>query len=103
MTTCKRVIRIIPPCSCKNGVTGSVCDQCVDGFYNFTSLGCAACECNSMGGNGVSCDESGQCQCKVSVHVCECVCVCAVHVCVCVCSAFMCVYVRVSVCTCVCM
>lgn len=28
-------------CYCKPGVTGRTCDQCVAGFYNFTSQGCS--------------------------------------------------------------
>lgn len=28
-------------CHCKAGVTGRTCDQCIAGFYNFTSQGCS--------------------------------------------------------------
>ena len=28
-------------CHCKAGVTGRTCDQCIVGFYNFSSQGCS--------------------------------------------------------------
>lgn len=28
-------------CYCKHGITGRTCDQCIAGFYNFTSQGCS--------------------------------------------------------------
>ncbi len=53
-------------CSCKTGVTGLTCDTCADGFYNFSSVGCEVCGCDSVGSVGVSCDPTGQCICRVS-------------------------------------
>ncbi|XP_078373908.1 laminin subunit alpha-like [Oculina patagonica] len=48
-------------CHCKAGVTGRTCDQCIAGFYNFTSQGCSECSCE---GDNKICDEvSGQCTC----------------------------------------
>ena len=32
-------------CHCKAGVTGRACDQCIAGFYNFSSQGCSG-TCN---------------------------------------------------------
>ena len=51
---------------CKSGVGGVLCDQCAEGSFNFSSNGCEACGCDSVGSEGVSCDETGQCSCKVS-------------------------------------
>ena len=43
-------------CLCKDNVQGHKCDQCMDGFYNF-SMGCLPCNCNVTGTEaGTTCD-----------------------------------------------
>ena len=43
-------------CQCKDNVQGHKCDQCMDGFYNF-SMGCLPCNCNVTGTEaGTTCD-----------------------------------------------
>eukprot|EP00794_Sanderia_malayensis_P015666 gene15666-17246_t len=55
-------------CQCKPGVTGRTCDQCMPGFYNFTSNGCTACNCTVLGSKSLVCDViSGQCPCHPGV------------------------------------
>ncbi|XP_048586842.1 laminin subunit gamma-1 [Nematostella vectensis] len=55
-------------CQCKPGVTGRTCDKCKPGFYNFTSSGCAPCDCVSTGSHHLVCNAvSGQCPCKPGV------------------------------------
>ncbi|XP_065196108.1 uncharacterized protein LOC135827567 [Sycon ciliatum] len=55
-------------CYCKPSITGSVCDRCIDNYYQATGKvsGCAACSCNSartVVGN-TSCDgRTGICNC----------------------------------------
>ena len=36
-------------CSCKDGVGGERCDQCLNGYYNFSTTGCTGISiyCNS--------------------------------------------------------
>ncbi|GFO50464.1 usherin, partial [Plakobranchus ocellatus] len=57
-------------CLCKLRVQGIKCDECKDGFYNFTS-GCEDCLCNDEGKeSGTVCNKtSGQCTCKSNVEV----------------------------------
>ncbi|XP_031551742.1 laminin subunit alpha-5-like [Actinia tenebrosa] len=55
-------------CQCKPGVTGQSCDQCMPGYYNFTSEGCTACDCSSLGSHHLVCDAvTGQCPCRPGV------------------------------------
>jgi len=55
-------------CQCKPGVGGRKCDQCIPGFYNFTSQGCSACNCTTLGSQNLVCDViTGQCPCKPGV------------------------------------
>ncbi|XP_007935855.1 laminin subunit gamma-2 [Orycteropus afer afer] len=60
-------------CSCKPGVTGNRCDQCLPGFHMLTNAGCTAdqrfldskCDCDPAGIVG-PCDNS-RCVCKPAV------------------------------------
>ncbi|XP_053566671.1 laminin subunit alpha-2 isoform X2 [Bombina bombina] len=48
-------------CRCQPGVTGSKCDRCARGFYDFQEGGCTPCECPHVGNN---CDaDTGHCVC----------------------------------------
>ncbi|XP_076262261.1 laminin subunit beta-1 isoform X1 [Rhynchophorus ferrugineus] len=56
-------------CHCKANVDGRRCDQCKNGFWNFTSEnpdGCQPCTCNILGtiGNQGCNVETGECTCK---------------------------------------
>lgn len=53
--------------SCKPGVQGDKCSECIDGYKNFSSQGCSNCSCDGRGSLSEVCDKlSGQCPCKVS-------------------------------------
>ncbi|CAL8370062.1 unnamed protein product [Lota lota] len=56
-------------CRCKPGVTGQLCDRCLDGFYGYASCaGCHECECGAAAALVRSCDPaSGQCVCRPGV------------------------------------
>ncbi|XP_041481895.1 laminin subunit gamma-2-like [Lytechinus variegatus] len=55
-------------CLCKPGVGGQNCDRCLPGFFNFTSSGCQACNCDQNGSITQACDFiTGQCPCKSGV------------------------------------
>ncbi|KAM4771006.1 laminin subunit alpha-2 [Rhinophrynus dorsalis] len=48
-------------CRCQPGVTGSKCDHCARGFFDFQEGGCTPCECPHVGNN---CDaDTGHCVC----------------------------------------
>lgn len=56
-------------CHCKTNVKGRRCDQCIEGFWNFTSEnpdGCEPCTCNILGTvNNLGCNVyTGECTCK---------------------------------------
>ena len=51
---------------CRPGVEGRRCDQCLQGFYNFSSGGCTPCQC-SVYALLDSCDSNGQCMCPYGV------------------------------------
>jgi len=57
-------------CRCKPGVGGTMCDQCLYGYYGLSGAGCKSCECNGIGTiEGSICDsETGQCECKLNVE-----------------------------------
>uniref|UniRef100_A0A8C4Z2D7 Laminin subunit alpha-5 n=1 Tax=Gadus morhua TaxID=8049 RepID=A0A8C4Z2D7_GADMO len=57
-------------CRCKPGVTGKLCDRCLDGFYGYDSCGgCHGCECGAAAALVRSCDPaSGQCACRPGVN-----------------------------------
>lgn len=51
-------------CSCAVGITGQQCDQCDDGWYNFTSNGCQPCRCEQLGSESNVCNKvTGVCTC----------------------------------------
>ncbi|KAG9345889.1 hypothetical protein JZ751_009045 [Albula glossodonta] len=53
-------------CSCRRGVTGPLCNECEDGFWNFGSgSGCQPCACDSANSLSNLCNKStGQCPCQ---------------------------------------
>ena len=52
-------------CECPQGVLGPRCDQCLSGFWAYTSFGCLDCGCSVMGSDKGKCDEfTGKCHCK---------------------------------------
>lgn len=51
-------------CTCKPGVTGVSCDQCISGYHSFSGDGCQECSCTEMGAVNNSCDvDTGICSC----------------------------------------
>jgi hypothetical protein len=60
-------------CSCKPGVGGPTCGDCLPDFFNLTSEGCTPCECSQFA-SSVSCNvTTGQCPCPggVSGRTCD--------------------------------
>ncbi|XP_034550802.1 laminin subunit alpha-5 [Notolabrus celidotus] len=57
-------------CLCKPGVTGPLCDRCVDGSFGFDSCsGCRECDCEASAALVQPCDpQSGQCACQPGVN-----------------------------------
>ena len=55
-------------CQCKPGVTGTKCDQCMDGFYGLDRDGCKPCNCDMQGSLDTQCDVEGKCMCKEGVQ-----------------------------------
>ncbi|XP_035729977.1 laminin subunit alpha-like isoform X2 [Vespa mandarinia] len=58
------VIRVMAYACVKKAmvVVGKTCDQCSPGYYMYPE--CIACNCDSHGAIGVSCDTEGKCQCR---------------------------------------
>ena len=55
-------------CTCKTGVTGPRCDQCLPGFKDLSNNGCVNCSCTPDGSVSNNCDPvSGQCPCMSNV------------------------------------
>ena len=55
-------------CTCKLGVGGKSCNQCLDGFFGFSESGCQPCSCHPVGAQSDTCDsETGNCTCKANV------------------------------------
>eukprot|EP00794_Sanderia_malayensis_P006149 gene6149-6855_t len=55
-------------CPCKPNVIGRTCDRCAPGSYGFSSQGCTACNCDTVGSNSQFCDSvTGQCSCTANV------------------------------------
>ncbi|XP_065918231.1 laminin subunit beta-1-like isoform X1 [Dysidea avara] len=57
-------------CSCKSNIdttSNTICDTCMDGFWNISDSnpdGCQACSCNSVGSTSQVCDKTlGDCTC----------------------------------------
>lgn len=60
-------------CSCKPGVGGPTCNDCLPDFFNFTSEGCRSCDCSQFS-TSLSCDvTTGQCPCpeRASGRTCD--------------------------------
>lgn len=58
---------LLTHCSCKPGVQGEKCTECMDGYKNFSTSGCSPCNCDGNGSLSEVCNEvSQQCPCKVS-------------------------------------
>ncbi|XP_023128669.2 laminin subunit alpha-5 isoform X1 [Amphiprion ocellaris] len=57
-------------CRCKPGVTGALCDRCVDGSFGFESCsGCRQCDCDASAALVQPCNpQSGQCSCQPGVN-----------------------------------
>ncbi|XP_022051460.2 laminin subunit alpha-5 isoform X1 [Acanthochromis polyacanthus] len=57
-------------CRCKPGVTGALCDHCVDGSFGFESCsGCRQCDCDASAALVQPCNpQSGQCACQPGVN-----------------------------------
>ncbi|XP_039192169.1 usherin isoform X7 [Crotalus tigris] len=53
-------------CTCKQGVKGTHCETCIDGFYWMDAFGCKPCSCQIAGSvSDTLCDpKTGQCICK---------------------------------------
>ncbi|XP_007947206.1 laminin subunit alpha-1 [Orycteropus afer afer] len=55
-------------CDCKPHVTGQQCDQCLNGYYGWsTGLGCLPCNCSTSGSMSDDCTDEGQCHCVPGV------------------------------------
>lgn len=51
-------------CLCKDGYTGTLCANCIAGFYNtFSSPDCLPCNCSIIGSSSTACDALGKCSC----------------------------------------
>nr|XP_039271795.1 laminin subunit gamma-1-like [Styela clava] len=61
-------------CTCKPGVGGDKCDQCLPGFFGLSEAGCSMCQCSAYGTEaGTVCDPvSGDCVCKLNVEGTQC-------------------------------
>lgn len=55
-------------CSCRPGVGGPTCSDCLPDHFNFTSSGCTPCDCSRLYSNSPSCNvTTGQCPCPEGV------------------------------------
>lgn len=56
-------------CDCKPNVTGTKCNQCKQGFWDFGSkIGCKKCKCDDIGCIDGSCNfKTGDCNCKTGI------------------------------------
>ncbi|XP_014675012.1 PREDICTED: laminin subunit gamma-1-like, partial [Priapulus caudatus] len=60
-------------CICKPTIGGARCDQCQDGYYNYSPLGCMACNCSIAGSLNETCDAfTGTCYCKANTEGVQC-------------------------------
>ncbi|XP_078721548.1 laminin subunit gamma-1 isoform X1 [Lampetra fluviatilis] len=55
-------------CSCKQGVMGERCDQCLPGFHSMDEAGCRLCTCNPAGTLEECQPDTGRCVCKDNVE-----------------------------------
>ena len=56
-------------CSCKAGVSGPLCDQCLPGFFGFSDAGCQPCSCHSVGSLSSICNATtGECSCQENIE-----------------------------------
>uniref|UniRef100_S4RWQ1 LAMC1 protein n=1 Tax=Petromyzon marinus TaxID=7757 RepID=S4RWQ1_PETMA len=55
-------------CSCKQGVMGERCDQCLPGFHSMDEAGCRPCTCNPAGTLEDCQPDTGRCVCKDNVE-----------------------------------
>lgn len=55
-------------CTCRPGVTGERCDECISGFTSLSSAGCVQCSCDPRGSVNDSCSQdTGRCNCRENV------------------------------------
>ena len=61
-------------CQCRPFVSGLMCSECKEGYYNISSgSGCVSCGCDLVGTAGNQCDPlTGMCSCKVGVTGLQC-------------------------------
>ena len=53
-------------CDCRPGVGGTMCNQCLPGFFNLTSEGCTSCNCSGFS-TSEQCNGDGQCSCPYGI------------------------------------
>uniref|UniRef100_A0A915CF36 Laminin EGF-like domain-containing protein n=1 Tax=Parascaris univalens TaxID=6257 RepID=A0A915CF36_PARUN len=52
-------------CACMSGSTGSRCEACQHGYWNYGPFGCKKCDCEADLSLGIVCDViTGQCHCQ---------------------------------------
>lgn len=60
-------------CSCKRGVGGPTCGDCLPNSFNFTSEGCIPCDCSAFSDSTFCNVTTGQCECPdgVTGRICD--------------------------------
>ena len=54
-------------CDCRDGVSGLMCDACLDEYFNLTSDGCQPCECSELATSQTCNKTTGMCTCLATV------------------------------------